>query len=268
MRLLFTYSFLFTLLSLLPSCGQDQAVADAGRPMAEIVRQITPNETLEGVEKRITKAMTRSFLRNDSGPLDELRAEIVAVKDPEYTRLVAYWASYLDFQLAVFANIHDDVARSKTAVTRGIETLEAIEGKNVEELNLLAFLQGFSIEFADGEELIDISDRAHANVATAMKLNPDNLRTQYVTGCLDFYTPAEYGGQKVAQIHLTKATTLPANAIDSPYLPTWGKAEAYELLVRYYSAKGEVETARKTLDEGLALYPDDHQLSELVSASK
>lgn len=267
MRLLLPYCLLFTLLSILPACG-DNAVTDAGRPMAEIVRQITPNATLEGVEARITEAMTRSFLRKDPGPLDKLRAEITAVEGEEYSRLVDYWSSFTDFQLAVFANSHDDATGSQLAVNRGINTLEAIDEKNVEELNLLAFLQGFSTLFVDEREQIKISDRAQANVAAAMKINPDNLRTQYVTGCLDFYVPEEYGGQKVAQIHLSKATSLPANAIDSPYLPTWGKAEAYELLVRFYSAKGDVETARQTLDEGLALYPDDHQLSELVSQSK
>lgn len=267
MRLLLPYCLILVLLSLLPSCGDD-VVSDAGRPLAEIVRQITPNETLEGVEPRITAAMTRSFLRKDPGPLDKLRSSIVAVKGEEYHRLVGYWSAFVDFQLAVFHDNHEAPDESKTAINRGIATLEAVEGKNVEELNLLAFLQGFSTQFADEAEQIRISDRAQANVSAAMKLNPDNLRTQYVTGCLDFYTPAEYGGQQVAKIHLTKATELPANAIDSPYLPTWGKAEAYELLVRYYSAQGEVEIARQTLDEGLALYPDDHQLSELVSQSK
>jgi len=268
MRLLLTYCLLFTVLSVLPSCSGNTAVSDTGRPLAEVARQITPNTVLEGIEPRITKAMTRSFLRQDPGPLNRLRTDVNAVEGEEYERLVSYWSSFIDFQLSVFHSEHDELDAGKSAVDRGVATLESVEGKNVEELNLLAFLQGFSTKFADEREQIQISDRAQANIAAAMKLNPDNLRTQYVTGCLDFYTPAEYGGQKVAEIHLAKAISLPANAIDSPYLPTWGKAEAYELMVRYYSAKGDIETARKTLDEGLALYPDDHQLSELVSSSK
>ena len=264
MRLLIPYCLIFTLLSLLPSCGGD-AVSDAGRPLAEVVRQMTPNATLEGVEPRITAAMTRSFLRKDAGPLEKLREEIVSVQGEEYGHLVTYWASFVDFQLAVFSDAHEDTSGSEVAVNRGIATLEAIKGKNVEELNLLAFLQGFSTQFVSAAEQVKISKQAKANLSASMKLNPDNLRTQYVAGCLDFYIPQEYGGQKVAKIHLNKATTLPANVIDSPYLPTWGKAEAYELLVRYYAARGEVDIARKTLNEGLALYPDDHQLSQLVS---
>lgn len=263
MRFLYL-SALILLSAIFFSCGD--AAAPPQRPLAEVVRHIKPNATLEGIEPRITAATNRAFMRRSASPLLELRDEITSVKGAEYERLVSYWAAFTDFQLGVFGTNHDDVAGAKTAIERGINLLENVPGKNAEELSLLAFLQGFSTKFATDAEVIAISDEAHANISAAIKLNPDNLRTQYVLGCLDFYTPKEYGGGKVAKIHLSRATNLPANSIDSPYLPSWGKAEAYELLVRYYTAEGQLDVAEATLEEGLALYPDDHQLSLLVSA--
>ncbi|TXF87116.1 hypothetical protein FUA23_18665 [Neolewinella aurantiaca] len=263
MRFLYLSAFLL-LGALFNSCGDD--TPPPRRPLAEVVRQIQPNATLEGIEPRITAATNRAFMRKSASPLTDLRDEITSVKGAEYERLVSYWAAFTDFQIGVFGNSHNDDAGAKAALDRGIALLESVERKNAEELSLLAFLQGFSTEFASDTEVIGISDKAQANIAAAMKLNPDNLRTQYVLGCLDYYTPKEFGGGKVAKIHLSRATNLPANSIDSPYLPSWGKAEAYELLVRHYTAEGQLDVAEATLEEGLALYPDDHQLSLLVSA--
>jgi len=262
MRFLYLSAFLL-LGALFTSCGED--TPPPRRPLAEVVRQIEPNAILEGIEPRITAATNRSFMRRSATPLTELREEIVSVKGAEYKRLVSYWSAFTDFQIGVFATNHSNNPDAKKAVARGIATLESVEGKNAEELSLLAFLQGFSTKFATDAEMISISDNAQKNIKTAIRLNPDNLRSQYVFGCLDFYTPKEYGGGKVAKIHLSRATNLPANSINSPYLPSWGKAEAYELLVRHYTAEGQLDVAEATLREGLALYPDDHQLSLLVS---
>ncbi|MEO0734256.1 MAG: hypothetical protein AAFZ52_15580 [Bacteroidota bacterium] len=258
------FFIVFLVLAGFTACAPDQPQATS-RPLAEVVRQINPNPVLEGIEPRIRAAMNRSFLRKDAGPLTDIQQELSTVSSPQYARLVNYWSAYLDFQLAVFEKFHDNPTGSQTAIERGIATLDEAAEKNVEELNLLAFMLGFSTQFAEQATQIAISDRAQANVAAAMALNPDNLRTQYVTGCLDYYTPAEYGGRQMAEIHLRKATALPANAINSPYLPTWGKAEAYELLVKYYQETGRGTQAKNVLDEGLALYPDDHQLSLLYT---
>ncbi|TXF87117.1 hypothetical protein FUA23_18670 [Neolewinella aurantiaca] len=267
MRNLFLFPLLLGFLLAFTSCGEDNA-ASVQPPLASVVEELPPNATLEGIEAKITKATNESFFNVDAAPLARLHEEINAVATPGYDRLVAYWSAYNDFQTAIFHMKNEEPAESERTVRRGIDALAAIEGKNAEELTLQAFLQGFAIQFNTGMATARAANEAMASIEAARELNPDNLRTQYVLGSLDFYTPAEYGGGKKAEGFLVKAIDLPVQTVASSYLPSWGKAEAYELLVRHYKAAADEAVASRYLKEGLSQYPDNYQLSALNTAGE
>jgi len=237
-----SYLFLSAVALLFVACGTDSSTA-VQAPLAEVVK------TLFGY---------------DEAPLAEIRQEISEVPGKDYSRLVAYWTAYTDFQTAIFRMKTNDKAGSEAVARRGIATLEAVSGKNAEELALQSFIEGFVIQFTDGVESARAAQVSAEHIAAAHELNPDNLRVQYVMGSMDYYTPAEYGGGEQAEQFLTRAITLPEQTGASSALPTWGKAGAYELLVRHYSNAADAAKAERFLQEGLDKYPNDYLLTAMA----
>lgn len=245
------------------ACGNDAAM-EVQAPLAEIVQDLPANATLEGIQARVDNATNESFFGYDAAPLEELRQEINEVRGAEFERLVAYWTAYTDFQTAIFKMKTNDRSGSEAVARRGIARLRAVEGKNAEELALLAYIEGFVIPFTEGVESARAAKTATEHIQRAVELNPENLRVQYVLGSMDYYTPAKYGGGKKAEGCLVKAIALPEQSAPNAYLPSWGKPAAYELLVRHYSEAADEATAARLLEEGLAQYPDDYQLTAMA----
>lgn len=232
------------------------------------VRDLQADDPLANIEDRIGTAMTRSFMRRSIVPLTEIRKELEGLSKPEYKRLVDYWMAHTDFHTAIYYLTAKDQENCEAVTRRGISLMKSVKSKNSEEYALLAYLQGFSIQFAKGLGAAKVSKTANANANAAVRLDEENPRGYYVQGSLNFYTPKQYGGgKKVVQL-LTKAISLPANKRNNPYLPSWGVAESYELLVRQLRKEGRDTEAADYLNEGLDLYPDHYQLNSLVKRSK
>jgi hypothetical protein len=255
--------FVFAIGLFITACGSD-ASSNVQQPLAEVVTGLPSNATLTNIQSKIENAANESFFGYDGAPLKELRQEITEVKGPEYGRLVAYWTAYTDFQTSIFKLKTNDAAGSEAAARRGVAALEAIEGKNAEELALQSFIESFTIQFTEGVESARSANAATANIEEAFALNPENLRVQYVMGSMDYYTPSEYGGGTKAVGYLNKAIELPEQAVNNSFLPSWGKAGAYELLVRHYSDAADQATAKRYLEEGLAQYPNDYLLTAMA----
>lgn len=250
----------------LHSCAESQAANNTNQDsFLEIAQRIQTDSTLYEIQVRIDKAFNRCFMRNQVEPLLELRTEVQGVRGKEYERLVAYWTAYIDYYIAVFY-IKDDLKKeSQSAINKGIDQLDAISSKNSEELALLSHLKSFAVQFHSGFGAAKASNQAKAAGQEAIKLDANNLRANLVLGSLDFYTPKMYGGGKKVEAYLSKAIELPEAPVKNPYLPTWGKEQAYELLVRYYIQENRVDDARRTLKKGLELFPDSYQLNSLVA---
>jgi pentatricopeptide repeat protein len=91
-----------------------------------------------------------------------------------------------------------------------------------------------------------------------------NLRAYYVLGANDFYTPEQYGGGKKAEFYLKRAILLNNQTVSNPYLPSWGKNSAYEMLIRLYINHKQFDEARKYFQEARALFPDDYMINNLA----
>jgi len=252
----------------LSSCAESYAATPPQAPFTQLVGTVSDDPALKDVEARITTAFNQTFMQQKVTPLTDLRAEVAAVKGKEYVRLVAYWTAYIDYQTSIYYLKFQDKDKSAAAAERGIATLESIKGKNAEELALQAYIRSFSIQFASGFGAARVSKKAGNEAEAALKLDPENLRANYVLGSLDFYTPAQYGGGKKAEGYLTKAISLPPSKLDNPYLPTWGKDQAYELLIRHYQKAEQKTDADRLLKEALAKYPNNYMLNSLAGQGK
>lgn len=211
---------------------------------------------LTNIQQKITWRTPADSLRNVAAALDELRA-----KSPN--PYLSYWGALTQYHL--YFRVTQDKAAAEEALQTGIELLDDLPTKTAEHYALLSLLQGLNLEFASFLTIPFKANTVKENAEKALTLAPNNLRAHYARGINDFYTPAQYGGGKVAAEHFKKAIALPEKADPNPYAPSWGKADAYSYLAQTYQKAGQPELARKYAAEGLAKYPHHGQLKSLVA---
>ncbi len=68
---------------------------------------------------------------------------------------------------------------------------------------------------------------------------------------------------KEVEKYLLKALSLPVQKVKNPYLPSWGKEEAYEMIIKWYIRKQQNDKAKLYFDEATAKYPNNRQLQHL-----
>lgn len=219
-----------------------------------------PDDALKNVEQRINTAMSYAFMKRSISYLTDLRAEIAAVDQPEQKRLATYWTAYTDFQITIYQLKSRKTDEAVAILNNAIRAVNALDNKNAEELTLLAYLQDFAVQFVAADEREALSKVASDNVKKALSLDDTNMRANYVYGRQQFYD----GEAEAAETLLKKAISLPANPVGDDTQPGWGKADTYELLVRYYLRQGRNAEAKTTLNTALKRYPDNYQLSVLV----
>jgi tetratricopeptide (TPR) repeat protein len=162
--------------------------------------------------------------------------------------------------------IQKDLQGSEKILETGIKILQASVSETSEQLALLALMESFSIQYAPGMEAVSIASRSVKHAEEAVQLDSTNLRAYYVLGSNDFYTPEQYGGGKKAEWYLKKAVSLPDQSIRNPYLPSWGKNSAYEMLIRFYIRQHQYDQAKVFYQQAIALFPNDYMINQLAGA--
>ncbi len=239
------YKFIFLLLSfstVLTQC----AATDAAGPVVYTAEEYAFNDSLQTT---IYDAFVATLISNDLNKL------MIVDKDLTDT----YWKAYLRYYKGIYHLKADDKKASEQAIDRGVELLDEKTKKNSEDYALLAMLKNFNIQFAEGMKAGMLSSQVQKACKTAIKIDPNNPRAYYVMGASDFYTPEKYGGGKNTEEYLTKSISLPN---DGPI--TWSREEAYELLIRHYIKKEEIEKARTTFRAATKLFPDSYQINQLA----
>ena len=178
-------------------------------------------------------------------------------------KLFVYWQAYLQYYLSIFYLTQEDKASSEDAIDRAVELLDDFKNKNSEDYALLTLVKSFSIQFK-GFRAMFISSSVKKNAKKALSLEPKNIRAHFVLASSDFYTPEKYGGGKKAEGLLLKAIELPIQLNKNPYLPSWGKQESYELLVKHYLKSKQKDKAKKYCKEGISLFPNNYGLGKLA----
>lgn len=259
--------FLFLLVAqvLFPACQGNNMVTANELPTAVAVTNKVAtfdNEELANIQQKIYAAFVQSLMTQSTATLDKIELKLADIHQREQHRIVAYWIGYLQYYKSIYFLKNEDSKTAEKEIEKGIKVVKAIDDKNSEELALLSMLQSFSIQFK-GMGAIFLSKSCKKYVKKAIKLDPENLRAYYVYASNDFYTPEQYGGGKEVETYLLKAIALPAQKMKSPYLPSWGGEQAYEMLVKHYYKKNDLDQAKKYLNEGISKYPQNYQLTQM-----
>lgn len=232
---------------------QDWAVADL----------VLSDSTFNRIEEKIYGAFIASFSQQKPEPIDEIIEQINKAK-PKAANIADYWLGYAFYYKSIYYIKYGKKDESEKAIKQGISILDDKKNKNAEDLALLALLQSFSVQFETGMASAAVSNRAKGNAAKAMELDASNLRAYYVAGSLDYYTPKQYGGGKKVEEYLKKAVQLPSQKTKNPYLPSWGKEEAYVMLIQHFLAQENKDQALTYYKEGIKLFPNSYQMGELA----
>lgn len=99
----------------------------------------------------------------------------------------------------------------------------------------------------------------------AVELDPENIRANFVYASNDFYTPEMYGGGKEAESYLLKALELPSQKVENTYLPSWGREEAYEMLIKVYIKAEKWNEAKEHYAAGIEEFPRSYVINQLAA---
>ena len=216
---------------------------------------------LKGIHHCYAEALTQSFVQqgNQMAPIIE---KLAAAQAENEHPLLVYWQAYGHYQEGIYFMKMEQNDVGKAALEKGIALLEAQAELDAESHILIGSLQSLMITFAPGQ-VMSLSSKSAKHYQKAVKLEPNNLRGHLSLGKSDFYKPKMYGGGKKVEEHLLKALSLEDQYHDDPYLPRWGREDAYMYLVQYYQREGRMDEAKMYCKQGLGLYPESYVLNEL-----
>jgi hypothetical protein len=223
-----------------------------------------PNDTLLiNFQEKVMNAFIKAKISKSDKGLVELEQALLQWNKDNNNSIVVYWYSYTCYYHSILLMTDKDKKSPEKILDKGISLLKNVSNLNSEHLALLALMESLSIQYASDIEIPFISKRVKQNAEKALQLDSLNLRAYFVLGSNDFYTPEQYGGGNKAAGYLTKAIRLNDQSIANPYLPTWGKNSAYELLIRLYIRKKQFTEAKKYYQEAISLFPDDYMINKL-----
>ncbi|MEO0468938.1 MAG: hypothetical protein AAF206_04900 [Bacteroidota bacterium] len=248
----------------LSSCGATEEVAGPSYQARFASNEVAFSDLLN-MQQQVYDAFVQSLLTNTHQPLDALLLELEKMSQANQQNIVRYWQSYLQYYSAIYHSTKGDKEKAEKAIEAAVDRLEDLSGKNAEDYALLSLTQSFSIQFQSTIKAVIMSSRVKSNGEKALAMDPKNLRAYFVLGSNDYYTPAKYGGGTKVETYLLKALEQADQAVENPYLPSWGRAEAYEMLIKFYIKKEKWSDAKTHYQDALQHFPDNYQLSKLGS---
>jgi tetratricopeptide (TPR) repeat protein len=222
------------------------------------------SSVVDGIQDKINEVFVQSITTRKDETITELAKSLEQLYLEKNQNLIQYWRSYLQFYASIFYFQTGDKKASEKAVDQGIKWLQEMSNKNSEDYALLSMLQGFALQFK-GLKVMFLAGEVKTNAKQAIAIDSTNIRAYYVYASNDFYTPDKYGGGQDTEAYLLKAIELPEQTIPNTYLPSWGKQEAFELLIKLYIKREQWEQAKKYFADATKLYPESYQLNQLAS---
>ena len=227
------------------------------------VKALKSENILLGIQDKIYGAFIQGVTSNKNDALLALQSSLEKAYKKTPHKIIQYWTAYLHYYSSIYYIKLGDEKNSEKAADQGVDILKEMKHKNSEDYALLAMLQGFSMQFK-GMKVMFMAGEVKNNLENARELDSTNVRAYYVSGSNDFYTPEKYGGGQKVEEYLLKAIELPSQKMKNEVLPSWGKDQAYELLIKHYMKKENWEKAKKSFSEAIAAYPENYMLKQIA----
>ncbi|MDR2407326.1 MAG: hypothetical protein LBE13_04330 [Bacteroidales bacterium] len=233
----------------------------------ESLTTIQNDTLLNNIQEKITLASYEGFVKNNTQELDNI-ANQLSNSNIASQNLTKYWLSYISYYKTIIGMKVRNQEMTRDANKKGIEILESIKNKNSDDYALLVLLKGLSFSFVPAVEAPLISREISKLIEKGLKTDDSNFRVHYAQGSVDFYTPKEFGGNTKTEQYLIKAINLPEKNIGNSQLPTWGKEEAYDLLIRYCLRENNKKEAEMYFNKAKQVFPDSYTILSHQSSFK
>ncbi len=176
---------------------------------------------------------------------------------------LTYWLAYDEYYLAKYYELREKEELAESLLEKAINRLDALEEKSSEDYALLSLLQSAYLKYCNFSR-ISLAKKMAKNCQKALTLEPNNLRANVVWGIIDLARPKIFGGRKEGEKFLLNALeNLSEQTLSSEILPSWGKEEAYETLIKYYIKVKRLDEARDYIKELETYYPMNLYIDEL-----
>ena len=179
---------------------------------------------------------------------------------PTYSWLIHYYIALADYRIVSFYFSQQNQEQAKKYIDDGIEHLQScLEMKDdfAEAYSLLSSLYGNKIG-TDPQLGMTLGPKSGVMMAKAMKLEPQNPRTQLIAAWSAYFTPKMWGGGKdKAKEHYEQAIAFfDSFKVTDPLLPDWGHDEAYAWLGMAQMEAEEFEAAKTNFNKALEINPE------------
>lgn len=224
---------------------------------------VQQQSVLQNIQEKIDRCFIASFTQE--GVYTEIEKELLLGLESARTENMQYhyryWLSYLMYYQSMTSFKNGELEDSQKKLEKAMQYLDEIKAKDSEAYSLLSLEQIFNFQNVPRQEMMIYMTQISKNLEMALKLDESNVRSNYVNGYYDFYTPTEYGGGKKAEKYLLKA--INGTNASSLYSPAWGKADAYHMLIQLYLKQGKKEQARQYYQTACALFPANTYITNL-----
>lgn len=217
------------------------------------------------IQSKINSSFGVCFMQNQIDPLKDVTENLSILYETNKHDIVLYWLAYARYYECIFYMQTSNNEKCKSTVKQGIDCITKMSALNSDDLVILAQLQSLSLQFENQMKIPLLSKAINKNIEEAISIDKDNIRGYYVAGSYDFYTPEQFGGGKKVEEFLLKTIRLKEKNEIGYYLPTWGKEEAYALLIQFYIRKQKIEDARTLFHEAKSIFPNSYAINSIAS---
>lgn len=252
----------FFCILMLAACSATTISGEDATPITytQQLQNNTEDPGLERIQSRIKNAFIGSIMAKSTQSLDKINDELAAVYEKSPQNIILYWMSYSDYYASIVHIQNENKKASEAAIESSVKRMKNMKNKNAEDYALLAMAQGFSMQFK-GMKAMFISRSVAKNLEKAQNIDPENIRVWYVSGSNDFYTPDQYGGGKKVEEYILKAFEMKDQKVENPYLPSWGREEAHEILLQHYMKQEDWEKAKAHFKVAFEAYPKNYRIT-------
>lgn len=205
------------------------------------------------IQINVDNALNESFKEKTVEPLKNIEKKMVSKKGNLWT----YWKAYIKMCKSLYYISVNKGSYAKSMLNEAICMLEKNAIFTTEDYALIAYMQSQSIRYTKGMESGVLAAKSKNNAKLSIQKDSQNIRGWLVLAIIDYYTPPIYGGKEKCESYLLKALSLPSQKTKNAYWPSWGKKEAYLLILAYYQSVGQIAKLRSFYNKAVKEFPND-----------
>lgn len=212
------------------------------------------NIILKGIQNKIIDSALEGFAKKDIKKLVELEKRLNESKINN-KNLKNYWLAYINYYKTIINyNINKDEKTAKESSKIGIKLLESNSPLNTDDYALLVLLKSLTYPW---ENSIFLTQEINNIIEKMDRAGKESIRTLYAKASIDFYTPKIYGGGKQVEELLKRVLdNKETKKSDDDEYPSWGKEEAYDMLIRFYIKENNKKEAIKYYERAKEYFPN------------